>query len=317
MDKTIIGVDGGGTQTRIVAVRGDGVVLGYGMCQSMNYKSSDIETCGNRLFGAIGKLLGDIGLDRFDYLSIGLSALNGEASHGERARFIDGRVGLERVYMHCDAYMALIGSSLGSAGIMIISGTGSMGVALDAKGEYLCAGGYGYLFGDEGSAFYIANRGIVSAFHEMDGYGTHTALTECLKRRYDAQSVHELLDIFYAEDFEISEIAQFARDVIACSIDGDAEAGKIIDDAIEILTNSAVLLLRKIDVPSCRVGIYGGLFEHHAFIVDAFTQRLQERMPGCWIGFPEFAPELGAVIHYFIKNNLLSQTVLDNMRRTK
>jgi N-acetylglucosamine kinase-like BadF-type ATPase len=70
-----------------------------------------------------------------------------------------------------DAAIALSGATASGNGILVISGTGSMAWGRNAKGESARAGGWGYVFGDEGSAFDIVRQAVRAALRMEEGWG--------------------------------------------------------------------------------------------------------------------------------------------------
>src|SRR5947209_922696 len=58
----------------------------------------------------------------------------------------------ERYYFTHDAEIALAGALSGEAGIVVVSGTGSIAFGKNDAGQTARTGGWGYLFGDEGGA---------------------------------------------------------------------------------------------------------------------------------------------------------------------
>src|SRR5690349_22636305 len=55
-----------------------------------------------------------------------------------------------------DGFIALAGATAGEPGLVVIAGTGSFAFGRNAAGKTARAGGWGYIFGDEGSGFDIA-----------------------------------------------------------------------------------------------------------------------------------------------------------------
>src|SRR5581483_10318186 len=74
----------------------------------------------------------------------------------------------ERVcYLH-DARIAHAAAFELGPGIVIIAGTGSVAYGRNERGADTLAGGWGFLFGDEGSAFSLARRAVSNAMRAQD-----------------------------------------------------------------------------------------------------------------------------------------------------
>ncbi|MBI2158405.1 MAG: hypothetical protein HYU26_16115 [Candidatus Rokubacteria bacterium] len=68
-----------------------------------------------------------------------------------------------RVRALSDAQAALLGALGGGPGLLLLAGTGSIVVGLDARGRWARAGGLGPLLGDEGSAFWLGREWLRAA----------------------------------------------------------------------------------------------------------------------------------------------------------
>lgn len=64
----------------------------------------------------------------------------------------------DRVHVLSDAQVAFLGALGERAGVLLLSGTGSIVIGRDAKGRWARAGGFGPLLGDEGSAFWLGRE---------------------------------------------------------------------------------------------------------------------------------------------------------------
>ena len=73
------------------------------------------------------------------------------------------RINVGKIFMKSDAFMALYGLTRGSAGVLIISGTGSMGIGIDKDKRIHEVGGWGRPTLDGGSAYSFGVMGINEA----------------------------------------------------------------------------------------------------------------------------------------------------------
>src|SRR5439155_11897608 len=107
-------------------------------------------------------------------------------------------------------------------GINVISGTGSMAYG-ERSGARARAGGWGELFGDEGSAHWIAVRGL-SAFSRMsDGREPPGPLHQLVRERVDVAVDLDVLDVVLTRwGGERRSVAALCPVVVEAADRGDA-----------------------------------------------------------------------------------------------
>lgn len=194
-----------------------------------------------------------------------------------------------------DAEIALTGATAGQPGIIIIAGTGSMAFGRNARGEIARAGGWGYLFGDEGGGFDLTRRALRAALRAEEGWGPDTALAPLLLDATGAANANELMHRFYA-NFDRSSIAGMAKLVTQAAEAGDAVAGAILRDAAADLATLVEGVYRNLFrereiVPVAQIG---GVFRSEPF-KGAFIERIREST-GCPVIPPRFGPAAGALL---------------------
>ncbi|MET0319485.1 MAG: BadF/BadG/BcrA/BcrD ATPase family protein, partial [Duganella sp.] len=166
-----LGVDGGGTKTAFALVDSAGRVLAQHQDSSAYYLEAGMDGVAAMLvrgcaalFAAAGVTAADVG-----YAFFGLPA------YGEDRTVLPQLDALPRAVLGHGRYLcgndmvcSWAGSLASRDGISVIPGTGSM-----AYGEYARrqarAGGWGELFGDEGSAYWIARAGLALFSRMSDG----------------------------------------------------------------------------------------------------------------------------------------------------
>ncbi|MFE0018261.1 N-acetylglucosamine kinase [Mesorhizobium sp. NPDC059054] len=77
-----------------------------------------------------------------------------------------------------DVEAAHLGAFVGGAGILVLSGTGSMAWARNAVGVSHRVGGWGDTIGDEGSSYWIGRAALSLISQSIDGRAGATALTD-------------------------------------------------------------------------------------------------------------------------------------------
>ncbi|NLC44899.1 MAG: hypothetical protein GX783_11560 [Clostridiales bacterium] len=316
-EKVYIGVDGGGTSTVAIAMTDRGRVLGRTVGEQTNYNTSDMDTAKTNLKMTIDKLMDEYGIEDYECISIGMSSLDYEPTRDFVESFIDGIFPSQKVVMHSDVYMALMGMTFGEPGIMIVSGTGSIGIAIDQQDKTHVVGGWGYLLGDEGSGYDIAFKGIEAALKSYEGLGETTKLEERVLDFFKVDTHRDLIDVFYNPLISISKIASFGKEVIEIADDGDLVSIFIINDAIKSLANYAYNLIGKVGRMDCIIGMYGSVLQKNPYISNSFVEQVHAKYPNVRIGFPELKPEVGAALYAMKKRGYpLNKEIIENIKNT-
>ncbi len=304
----IIGVDGGGSHTAAVAARDDGTVLAVARGAGINYYKIGMDRARENLRRVVENLQAACG-GPYDALSIGMSALDAEARPETVRDFAGDAFPPDKIDMQSDAYTALIGLTLGSPGMIVICGTGSILMLLDEAGVSHVRGGWGHLLFDAGSAFQLAVDGLSAAADAWEGLSPATALCAEAVREFDLHTPRALIERLYAPDCAPGRIARFAQNVLALAEGGDAMASAIVDRHIAHLVRQTASLLA--EHPRVRqVGLHGGVFQHHAQVRDRYARLLDARVPGVSVGMPLYPPEIGALIHCYKKRGALDDALL-------
>ena len=81
----LLGVDGGGTKTTIVACNYSGEYLGSASCGSINYNAVGMKTARENIAAGIDEILRKTGQKDYRFITIGHSALDDVATDDEMA----------------------------------------------------------------------------------------------------------------------------------------------------------------------------------------------------------------------------------------
>ena len=150
-----IGIDGGGTNSRLLAVDVHGNVIGHVRGRSTNLESNSASTVMNNL-SALIQSFHDQHFTKYDDC---LGLCFGTAGVDTKASLLTIEDLLRQIPFTCptkvvnDAHIALYANTLGGPGLMLIAGTGSIGYGINKNGRQKRVGGFGYIVGDEGSAY--------------------------------------------------------------------------------------------------------------------------------------------------------------------
>ncbi|MBR6568881.1 MAG: hypothetical protein IKK75_00325 [Clostridia bacterium] len=315
--KLYIGIDGGGTHSTAVAVWPDGRVAELACGDGLNYHNSGVDIVRSRMEDMVEQLCMKTGIPVENaMICAGMSALDLPADDATTRLFAQGSLSFDQLDLQSDAYAALMGCTLGEPGLIVICGTGSMQVLVDSHGRQIPGGGWGYLLGDAGSSYTLAREGLIAAIDALEGVGSPTTLVDDALSFFDVHSnPRALIDQVYAPDFGPEKLAAFARHVLMRAAEGDPVAYAICERNMIRLGTLAARMLEK-DPHARRIGLYGGVFAHNPFARELFQQTVLKNVPDAQFCPVVFPPELGAVIHLLRKNQLLTSTTIDQMKKT-
>ena len=113
----------------------------------------------------------------------------------------------------------------------MISGTGSIAFGKNAQGRTARAGGWGYLFGDEGGGFWIVREAMRAALRWEEGWGSPTALRAILLDATGARNMNDLMHRCYTPEFPRPRVAGLSFQVNTAAESGDPVALRILEDA--------------------------------------------------------------------------------------
>jgi N-acetylglucosamine kinase-like BadF-type ATPase len=195
--------------------------------------------------------------------------------------------------MH-DTEIAFAGALDGTPGIVVISGTGSVALGVDERARRVRVGGWGFLFGDEGSAFWMARRAATLAMRRADR-GEVSALGSALLAHTAAPSLRAVQQAFAHGELTRSTLAAFAPLVLHMARAGDVDAHLIRSDAARALAYLVWCAHAQLAPASARrVSYTGGVFADDA-LRDTWREAVVERIADAAICEPHVEPALGAV----------------------
>jgi N-acetylglucosamine kinase-like BadF-type ATPase len=147
-----------------------------------------------------------------------------------------------------DAEPILAAASPDNWGIALICGTGSLAWGRNQQGQTARCGGWGYLIGDDGSAYAIALAGLRAAVRAADGRGPPTALLSHFLVQFGVSEPAELVGKVYVPEMTVERIASLAMTVFK-SARSDAVAEKILAGAAKELAKMTAALVGRLQLP--------------------------------------------------------------------
>ena len=296
MLKLYLGVDGGQSSTTALVADENGRVIGHGHGGPCNHATTAEGR--TKFLSAIGDCLNqacreagiEVAAVQFAAVCLGLSG-GGE----DKETYTRELIRSERYKVTHDAEIALSGATAGEPGIIMIAGTGSMAFGRNARGQKARAGGWGYVFGDEGGAFDLTRRALRAALQFEEGWGERTALHRLLIESTGAGNANELLHRFYGR-LDRSYIATLASLVTQAAETGDTVAVAILRQAAAKLSWYVTGVYKNLFASGERVPVapIGGVFKSE-FVRNEFSRCVWESI-ACKVIPPRFSPASGALL---------------------
>ena len=168
MIKYLLGVDGGGTGTRVLLATRGGALLAQASAGPSALGQGVAAAWRNILSGAQQAFqLAGLAVPAWSQCALG-AGLSGVHHQPWCDDFVASNPGFARIAVENDAYIALLAAHGGLPGAMVAAGTGSVGEALYADGTRHQVSGWGYPAGDEGSGAWLGLRAMSHAQEVMD-----------------------------------------------------------------------------------------------------------------------------------------------------
>lgn len=284
-----LGVDSGGTKTRAVAMDGKGRPVFQRL-----YPSLYLPALGEEATRAtLEAMLAD--LPQFpDGVVLGLGGYGEAASWDEAYQRVARGVFGPRVRLALlnDGELAWWGAFEGKPGVVVVAGTGSLAYG-KGPGGWGRAGGFGPLFGDEGSAYWIGLEALRRASWAADGRTSHTLLVH-LPQVYGKGGLLELLAFLQAEpQFLRTRVAALAQEVDRMAAE-DVQARVLLTRAGRELGLLARSLSQRLGVR--QVAPVGGVFRSahvsgafrrylEAYGLEVVTPRRQPAEAAAWLAY--------------------------------
>lgn len=251
------GIDGGQSSTTAVIGDDSGRVLARGTAGPADEVAQGPESTRlhDALRGALADALAHAGLpedSRFASIVAGVSGYDGKV-YGKAPD-----LPAEHFSIVHDTEIAHAGALDGKPGVIVIAGTGSVAYARGERGETALVGGWGYLFGDEGSAFWFARDAIADAARDADACEQND-LGPLILQHFSMPSLRALVRAFYAGEIARTQLASFAPVLIEAAERGNERAAQHVRDGAAALVLLARHAAERAALSAPAVAFVGGL----------------------------------------------------------
>ena len=175
-----------------------------------------------------------------------------------------------------DAKLALLNGLAGADGALVIAGTGSVVYGRQA-GKFLRVGGWGYVLGDEGSAYDISKRALKQVLTQTDN-GQTSQLTAPLLAQLKVTDIAAAVQKFYAQDRQTN--AQLAQLIAKLAEQQNSEAITVLVTSAQALAQQVVTLYQRFaESWPQRVALSGSVLQHNRLVRDTLTTTVHQSIP--------------------------------------
>ena len=290
--KYYLGIDGGGTRTTAAVSEENGKLLFKAVGKSINFYSVGFEKARENLKDVINDIYENIGEIKFESAFIGCSALDNEATNDTITALCDGIINTKKIGMNSDVYVALASSGEDKNRVVAICGTGSIVTGIDESGNIKTKGGWGHIFGDEGSAYSIAVNALKASAMLYDE-GKITPLVKKAEEFFGVVDFREAIDKIYSPETTKDILASFSVKVGEIA-EEDFVAKTVIVNEAHFFSKTVLALLN--EIKNCTlISLYGGVFQNNRLFRNSFIDDIKEFHSDLKIEMLTLPPEEGAL----------------------
>jgi N-acetylglucosamine kinase-like BadF-type ATPase len=301
--RTYLGVDGGGSKTEFVLIDESGRVLAARREGPAYYLETGVGPLRAMLASGIQATLasGSVAPADLTYAFLGLPA------YGEDSRLIaildqaaSPVLPPSRYRCGNDMVCGWAGALGGQDGINVVAGTGSIAYG-EFEGRSARAGGWGELFSDEGSAYWIAREGLNLFSRMSDGRTERGPLHALIRGHFQLCGDLDLCAAVYGPPLLTrSGVARLAPLVAQAAHAGDTQSRMLFHKAAEELAALVDGVRDRLIVPRDRrfpVSYSGGMFQFSELILDPLRAALSGSERAYEFMVPRLSPVGGAALY--------------------
>lgn len=298
-----LGVDGGGTKTAFVLLDRELKLIATHETGTCYYLEVGMDGAKAVLKNGVEALLDKAQLSVGDitFAFFGLPAFGEDSAlQNEMAELPSGFMTPGTYLCDNDMVNGWAAAFGGNDGINIVAGTGSIAYGAKDKSNARC-GGWGEIFSDEGSAYWIGCKGLQVFSKMSDGRFEKGPLYDSFKAHFGLKQDLDITAIVLDEwQSERSKIATVSALVCDAAAKGDRYAQAIFSDAAEELASMVDGIRHSLNYAvheSVDVSYSGGVFNAGEFIMQPFIRALAKYNPNYQLYAPLHSPAVGAAMY--------------------
>jgi glucosamine kinase len=174
----VVGMDGGGSKTRVIVADEAGTQLGEVVAPGSAVRPGQAEHSAEVITAALHDALASCEMTHVvpKVLCVGVAGVGREPERQALWQALTSRELAEEIVIHTDISVALDDAFGEGPGVLLVSGTGSVAYGRGPSGQVARCGGWGPICGDEGSGQWVGRRALSVVTASVDGREPETAL---------------------------------------------------------------------------------------------------------------------------------------------
>ncbi|MCA2996449.1 BadF/BadG/BcrA/BcrD ATPase family protein, partial [Gemmatimonas sp.] len=241
----VVGVDGGGSHTRVLLADAAGSVLarveGPGSALRPGAEGAAADIIKALIHDALAKA--ERTETRPAVCVVGVAGAGQERAAQALWSVLAKHRVADDVSVQADAVIAMDDAFGDSAGVLLVAGTGSVAYSKAPDGRLERCGGWGPNVGDEGSAHWLGRRALSVVTAAYDGREPETALGGAVLTALELETLDDLIP--WAAHATPAMLAQLAPVVAQVAGTGDLRANALISFCVEELALHVRTLARR------------------------------------------------------------------------
>lgn len=280
------GCEGGASQSTFVIIDGHGTLLAEVKGEGTNQWMIGLEECCSRIQGLVKEAKMAAGINK-PLDSIGLSLSGADSAENMKDitdTFMTSYPTSSLTCFTCNDSFAPLFTATDGGGIVLIAGTGSNCLLVNHSGGTINCGGWGYLLGDEGSAFWIVSQALKIIYNHTDGLNLSQHNVNYLKKAmfeyFDMQDMFGILQHLYpsnGKQLNKEFLAKFCmKGVVAGAVEGDALSLHLLFEAGKELGKHVKALIPKMETElfhapgGLKIVCVGSVWKSWEYLKDGF-----------------------------------------------
>lgn len=294
----LVGVDGGGSRTRVVLADAAGNTLARVEGAASALLPGQEGVAADIIKALIGEVLAMAERTeiRPAVCVVGVAGAGQEQAAQALWSALASRRVADDVSVQADATIAMDDAFGDSVGVLLIAGTGSVAYSRAPDGRIERCGGWGPNIGDEGSAAWLGRRALSVITAAQDGREPETAMTGAILTALELESIDDLIP--WAAGATPGTIATLAPVIAKVASTGDLRANAVISFCVEELSLHIRTLARRCfmdERAAIPVAFAGGLLSKGSLVRKRLEQRLKSAVPGATVRAEEVDAARGAI----------------------